>query len=51
MVAPFGELAGQEPPAGATPARPLAAYAGTFRNDYYGPIEVAEEAGGLESGE
>jgi CubicO group peptidase (beta-lactamase class C family) len=47
LLAPFGRLAGQEPPADAPPARDLAAYAGTYANDYFGPAEVAVEGDGL----
>ena len=47
LLRPFGRLAGKAPPADAAPARELAAYAGTYGNDYYGPAEVAVEGGGL----
>ncbi|WP_113703022.1 serine hydrolase [Nonomuraea lactucae] len=36
-----------EPPPGAAPARPPAAYAGTYANRYYGPLTVTSGAGGL----
>ncbi|MEU8513934.1 serine hydrolase [Kitasatospora sp. NPDC048722] len=36
-----------KPPAGATPARPNAAYTGTYANGYYGPMTVSEQGGGL----
>lgn len=45
--APQGELVGRTPPAAPAPAAPNAAYAGTYRNDYFGPITVAENGGGL----
>ncbi len=35
------------PPASASPALPLSAYAGTYGNDYFGDAVIAEEAGGL----
>ncbi|MFG3438867.1 DUF3471 domain-containing protein [Nonomuraea sp. NPDC047897] len=35
------------PPPDAAPARPPAAYAGTFGNGYYGPLTVTREGGGL----
>ncbi|RBO94171.1 serine hydrolase [Nocardia puris] len=41
MGAPLGDLAGRSPPTDPAPARPLAEYAGTFGNDYYGPAVVA----------
>jgi CubicO group peptidase (beta-lactamase class C family) len=47
LLAPFGKLVGQAPPADAAPAGELAAYAGTYGNDYYGPAEVAVEGDGL----
>jgi CubicO group peptidase (beta-lactamase class C family) len=47
MLAPFGKLAGEEPPADPSPARPLESYAGTYANDYFGPLEVAVEHGVL----
>jgi hypothetical protein len=47
MLAPFGKLAGKQPPADAAPARDLATYAGSFGNDYYGPVQIAVEGDGL----
>ena len=47
MDEPFGELAGRQPPASPVPARPLAAYTGTYRNDYWGPVVVGEKDGQL----
>lgn len=41
MNAPTGKLAGATPPADPAPARPLASYAGTYGNAYYGPATVA----------
>lgn len=37
---PAGDLVDQEPPATAEPPRPLAEYAGTYQNEYFGPAEV-----------
>lgn len=34
-------------PASPTPSGPLSAYVGTYRNDYYGNIEVTEKGGSL----
>lgn len=45
---PAGELVGQEPPAGAQSARPLAEYAGTYANDYFGTATVSVVGDGLE---
>lgn len=33
------------PPASPTPSKPLSAYAGTYRNDYYGRVEISEHRG------
>ena len=41
MSAPAGRLAGAAPPTEPAPARPLGDYAGHYRNDYFGPVEVA----------
>lgn len=35
------------PPAAPTPPRPFTTYLGTYRNDYYGQIEITEEHGVL----
>lgn len=48
MEKPVGSLAGQQRPAGAAPPGPLASYAGTYRNDYWGPATVTERNGRLE---
>lgn len=45
---PVGDLAGQTPPADAAPAQALADYAGTYANDYFGPIEITAEADNLQ---
>jgi hypothetical protein len=47
LFEPFGKLAGKAPPTDAPPARALAAYTGTFGNDYFGPVEIAQEGEGL----
>ena len=47
MNDPEGTLVGKSPPANPAPAKPLAAYLGTFRNDYWGPATVAEKDGKL----
>ncbi|QIB36164.1 serine hydrolase [Ancylobacter pratisalsi] len=44
---PAGDLVGKSPPANAQPARPLADYVGTYKNDYFGPAEIRAEGGGL----
>jgi len=41
--APLGHLAGQAPPSSPAPARPLADYAGTYANDYFGSLEIKAE--------
>ncbi|MEZ5115371.1 MAG: serine hydrolase [Candidatus Nanopelagicales bacterium] len=40
-------LAGKTPPANATPSRPLSAYAGAYRNDFYGTARVVQKNGRL----
>jgi CubicO group peptidase (beta-lactamase class C family) len=40
-------LAGKRPPAHPKPAKPNAFYAGTYNNDFYGPIKVVAESSGL----
>jgi len=47
LLRPEGKLVGQPPPANPLPARALSAYTGTYRNDYYGPLQVAEQGGAL----
>lgn len=47
LLRPEGRLVGQPRPANPLPARALSTYAGTYRNDYYGPLQVAEQGGAL----
>jgi CubicO group peptidase (beta-lactamase class C family) len=47
MDKPFGSLVGKTPPANPAPAKPSAAYLGTYRNDYWGAAVVAEKDGKL----
>ncbi|KKB86494.1 beta-lactamase [Devosia limi DSM 17137] len=45
---PVGDLAGQKPPADPAPAQALADYAGSYANDYFGPILITADADGLQ---
>jgi CubicO group peptidase (beta-lactamase class C family) len=47
MEQPTGSLVGQKPPANPAPAAPLASYAGTYHNDYWGPAQITEKDGRL----
>ena len=47
MDTPFGRLAGKQPPADPTPARPLRSYTGSYANPYWGTATVAEKDGAL----
>lgn len=47
MNTPFGELAGEQPPADPARARPLPAYLGSYANAYWGPATVALRDGAL----
>ena len=47
LLAPEGRLVGQPRPANPLPARALSAYTGTYQNDYYGPLQVADQGGTL----
>ncbi len=47
MDRPFGELAGKQPPADATPPRPLQSYVGSYANEYWGPARVSVTGGAL----
>lgn len=40
LIAPEGSLIGASPPQPGVPPQPLAAYVGTYDNDYYGPLHV-----------
>ncbi len=44
---PQGSLAGQSPPAAPLPARPPAAYVGSWSSDYYGLLKVEQAPEGL----
>ena len=45
MDQPVGELTGKTAPTDPAPAQPLASYAGTYANDYWGPATVTERDG------
>jgi CubicO group peptidase (beta-lactamase class C family) len=45
--APFGTRVGKQPPADPAPALDLAAYAGTYANDYYGDAVITRLGDGL----
>lgn len=47
MTAPQGSLVGVAPVTEPAPAQPFSAYTGTYRNDYYGPMQVGVRNGGL----
>jgi CubicO group peptidase (beta-lactamase class C family) len=47
MLKPEGSLVGATPPSAPFPPRALSAYTGTWRNDYYGPLQVSEQDGAL----
>jgi CubicO group peptidase (beta-lactamase class C family) len=47
MNAPFGTRVGKPLPANPAPALNLAAYAGTYSNDYYGDAVIVEQGGAL----
>ncbi|WP_020522884.1 serine hydrolase [Catelliglobosispora koreensis] len=47
LTAPVGSLVGQSAPASPAPAKPLADYAGTYANAYYGPATITEQNGSL----
>ncbi|SAK80210.1 Beta-lactamase [Caballeronia catudaia] len=44
---PSGSLVGATPPASPLPARALSTYIGTYRNDYFGPVQVVVQGGAL----
>ncbi len=45
---PSGSLVGVPRPTQPAPSAPLASYAGTYQNPYYGPLQVVENGGALE---
>jgi hypothetical protein len=45
---PVGSLVGRRPPASPKPPAPLASYAGTYNNDYWGAARVTENDGKLQ---
>ncbi|KAA0117185.1 serine hydrolase [Mycolicibacterium sp. P9-22] len=47
MSDPVGSLVGAQPVADPNPAQPLSSYAGTYRNEFWGPAEVSERDGKL----
>jgi CubicO group peptidase (beta-lactamase class C family) len=47
MLKPEGSLVGATPPATPFPPRALSTYTGTYRNDYFGPLQVSEQHGAL----
>lgn len=47
VTAPEGRLVGAPAPTSPLPARALSVYTGIYRNDYHGPIQIAEQAGAL----
>jgi len=47
IAKPTGKYVGQTPPPSPTPAGSNAAYTGTYRNAYFGDVQVVEENGGL----
>jgi hypothetical protein len=48
LLAPQGSLVDAVRPTNPVPAQALAAYTGTYQNDYYGPLEVVNNQGVLE---
>lgn len=47
QMAPEGSLVGVPPPANPTPPKALSSYAGTYTNDYFGPLQIDLQAGAL----
>lgn len=47
LTRPAGILVGATPPAAPLPARTLSTYAGTYKNNYYGPIQVTQQGASL----
>jgi CubicO group peptidase (beta-lactamase class C family) len=48
LDAPEGKLVGAARPAAPKPPQPLSAYAGTYRNDYHGPLRVVMSGDALQ---
>jgi CubicO group peptidase (beta-lactamase class C family) len=48
LMAPVGSLVDAVRPASPAPSQALAAYAGTYQNAYYGPVQVVDSGGSLE---
>lgn len=47
MLDPSGTLVGVPRPSQPKPSEPLASYAGTYLNDYHGPLQLSERDGAL----
>ncbi|SAL77050.1 Beta-lactamase [Caballeronia peredens] len=47
LAKPAGSLVGATPPVSPLPARALSTYTGTYKNDYFGPIQVVDQGGAL----
>jgi hypothetical protein len=47
MLRPKGDLVGKRPPDNPAPSGPLAVYAGTYANAYFGDVAVVEAGAGL----
>ncbi|MGB6053946.1 MAG: serine hydrolase [Burkholderiaceae bacterium] len=47
LALPEGSLAGTVPPVAPAPAQPLAAYTGSYRNSYFGTLDVTAQNGVL----
>lgn len=48
LMVPSGELSGKTQPKDPKPAAALSAYAGTYANDYFGPLDISLKDGRLE---
>ncbi|WP_157546591.1 serine hydrolase [Hamadaea tsunoensis] len=47
LIEPVGSLVGKPAPTNPAAAKPLAEYAGTYANDYYGAAKISEQKGAL----
>lgn len=47
LLAPVGSLIGKPHPTHTAPSQPLHHYVGTYRNKYFGPLQVIEDHGHL----